>query len=452
MLFDIDAIGNRFAERPAAIFPSGTLSFAELAERVRARVRDLVAHGVTADDRVGVVCGRDADTIVSILSIYELGSALLPFGAELPAPAGERLVASFRAGWVVEEGQPVRVVSGASPAAAGAVVLALASSGSTGTPKLALISVPQLRARDGLYTPERRFGGEDRTLMTLPLPHASGMHFLVASVRLGAGLVFAPNSHPRTVVRACAEQGVTVLPGPPMVFDLLAQHQSEDRAALAGVSARSGAGGLSLETHRAFTDAFQIPLWQFYGASEAGTVCVNCSGASHGGRMALGPADEDVEVRVCDERGAELPDGEVGELVVRSPRVALGYAGASEGGSRIEDGCFFTGDLGERIDGLFYFSGRSKLLIDVAGHKVDVFEVEEVLRRHPSVEDAAVVAHASASRDVVKAIVVVREPVGVEALTDFCSRELAPYQVPRLVEFCSELPRNELGKLQRERL
>jgi long-chain acyl-CoA synthetase len=300
--------------------------------------------------------------------------------------------------------------------------------------------------------PDRAFGRDDRTLMTLPLSHASGMHFLIASVRAGAGLVFAPNAHPRTVVRACADHGVTVLPGPPTLFELLARQHSADWPFLARVCARSGAGGLSLATWRAFTDTFRIPLWQFYGASETGTVCVNRSGACDGERMALGAAEPGVDVRVCDERGAELPDGEVGELVVQSAGVALGYAGASGGGSRIQDGCFFSGDLGQRIDGLYYFCGRSKLLIDVAGYKVDVFEVEDVLRSHPSVTDAAVVAHASASRDVVKAVVVVHEPVEVEALTDFCTRALAPHQVPRLVEFRSELPRNEIGKLQRERL
>lgn len=453
MPLDLDAIGDRFAEQPAAIFPSETLSFADLVDRVRVRVRRLTAHGVTAGDRVGVVCGRDSETIVSILSVYELGCALLPLGSDAPPPARERLVAAFRARWVMEEGGPVEVVSGEPPAAAGPVVLALASSGSTGAPKLALVSAPQLRARRDLFSRRHGFRTDDRTLVLFPLHHAGGMHLLVASVSEGAGLVFAPSSHPRTVVRACAEHGITSLPGPPSLFEMLVRHSSDERHSLAGLRyARSTAAHLPLETHRAFTEAFEIPLWQSYGASEAGGICVNATGAAHDGRLALGAVVEGVEVRICDENGAELPDGAVGEMVVRSPAVALGYQAPSDGGSRIQDGCFFTGDLGERIDGLLYFRGRSKLLINVGGLKVDPLVVEEALRRHPYVEDAAVVAHASPSRDVVKAIVVAREPVGLQTLTDFCSRELAPHEVPRLVEFRATLPRDTIGKLQREQL
>ncbi len=416
-------------------------------------MQELVAQGVTRGDRLGVVCGRGADTIVSILAVYELGCALLPLAEDAPAGARERLVATFRAAWVVEAGKVVRVVSGDSPVAAGPVALALASSGSTGSPKLALVSREQLRARRDMYVSRHESSSADRTLVNFPLHHAGGMHLLLASVSEGAGLVFAPNSHPRTVVRTCADQGVTLLPGPVTLFELLVRHHSDDATSLEGLRfARSTAANLPLETHRAFTEAFRIPLWQSYGASETGGICNNRSGAAHGGRLALGEPLEGVEVRVCDERGAELPEGGVGEMVVRSPGVALGYAGSSDGGSRIQDGCFFTGDLGARIDGLFYFHGRSKLMINVGGLKVDPIEVEEVLRRHPLVEDAAVVSHASAIREVVKAIVVTREPVAPEVLMDFCSRELAPHQVPRLVEFRAALPRNAIGKLERARL
>lgn len=453
MPLDLDAIGERFAGSPAAIFPSETVSFADLVERVRVRVRRLTARGVTANDRVGVVCGRDADTIVSVLAALELGCALLPLGADAPAAARERLVATFRARWVVEEGEPVEAVSGQPPAAAGPVVLALASSGSTGAPKLALVSAPQLRARRDLYARRQGLRHGDRTLILFPLQHAGGMHLLVASINEGAGLVFAPSSHPRTVLRTCAEQGITSLPGPSSLFEMLVRYGSPERRSLAGLRfARSLAAYLPLEIHRAFTEAFGIPLWQSYGASETGGICVNATGAARDGRLALGAPVKDVEVRVCDEHGGELPDGRVGEMVVRSPGVALGYEGPSDAASRIQDGCFFTGDLGERIDGLLYFRGRSKLLINVGGYKVDPLVVEEVLRRHPLVEDAVVVAHASASRDVVKAIVVAREPVDFESLTDLCSRELDPHEIPRLVEFRASLPRDTIGKLQREKL
>jgi long-chain acyl-CoA synthetase len=276
---------------------------------------------------------------------------------------------------------------------------------------------------------------------------------LLASLSVGASLVFPASAHPRSLIRTCAAEGVTLLHGSATLFDLMVRSRRADWPELDGVRfARANAAGLSLETQRAFTEAFGIALWQSYGASESGGICVNRSGASHDGMLALGAAGPGVEVRICDEQGRELPDGEVGEIVADSPGVALGYEGDAGSGSRIHPGRFFTGDLGERRDGLFYFRGRSKLLINVAGRKVDPIEVERTLMRHASVADAAVVAEAAPSHEVVKAIVVARTPVEPEELMEFCGRELAPYKVPRRIEFRSALPRNAIGKLSRERL
>jgi len=455
---DLDLLEGRFATRAAAQFPDGALTYAGLVDRARVRVGELRARGLEPGQRTALICRQNADTIVSIVSLLELGSPFLPIGHVAPAPDRSRLAAAYRAAWLVEDGKPTP--TGRDDAREGRrgpdgepEALALASSGSTGRPKLALLSQSQLRSRMTQKCRSHDIQRNDRNLGVFPIEHTAGLQLLLASLNQGSGLVFPNSAHPRSVLRTCADEGVTLLHGSATLFDFIVRSRRADWPGLDAVRfARSTAVGLSLETHRAFTEAFGIPLWQTYGASEAGGICVNRDGASHDGVLALGAAGLGVDVRICDERGRELPDGEVGEIVASSPNVALGYENDPGTGSRIHQGHFFSGDLGERRNGFFYFRGRSKLLINMAGKKVDPFEVEQILLRHPSVEDVAVVAEAAPGHEAVKAIVVAREPVEPEALMDFCGRELAPHKVPRRIEFRSALPRNAIGKLSRERL
>jgi long-chain acyl-CoA synthetase len=159
---------------------------------------------------------------------------------------------------------------------------------------------------------------------------------------------------------------------------------------------------------------------------------------------------------ILDDCGAEVAEGVPGELVIESPAVGMGYD--SEGdearsGSRFEGRRFHTGDRVVRERGVFCFRGRLKVFIAAAGHKVDPAEVEQVLLSHPDIADAAVVGHpAGEGREEVKALVVIRRPIEPLALMDFCSRSLAAYKVPRIIEIRDSLPRNAMGKLQREAL
>jgi long-chain acyl-CoA synthetase len=457
VILDLDALVERFGARSAARFPAEDLSYAQLVDRARVRAGAFRARGVRRGQRAALICGQDSDTIVSLVALLELGSPFVPIGRAAPAPDRRRLAQAYGAAWQVEGGEPAPTGCDAREGRRGPdgepEALALASSGSTGRPKLALLSASQLRSRNAQKCRSHDIRRDDRSLGVFPIEHTAGVQLLLASLSRGASLVFPPSAHPRSVVRTCADQGVTLLHGSATLFDLLVRGRRADWPGLDGVRfARSTAAGLSLETHRAFTEAFGIPLWQTYGASETGGICVNPDGAFHDGKLALGSADPEVDVRICDERGRELPDGEVGEIVAASAGLALGYEGDPGTGSRIHEGRFFSGDLGERRDGLFYFRGRSKLLINVGGKKVDPLEVEQVLRRHPSVEDSAVVAEAAPGHQAVKAIVVARQPVDPGELMEFCGRALAPYKVPRRVEFRSALPRNAIGKLSREHL
>jgi malonyl-CoA/methylmalonyl-CoA synthetase len=148
----------------------------------------------------------------------------------------------------------------------------------------------------------------------------------------------------------------------------------------------------------------------------------------------------------------EPREGGVTEIAVRGPNVIAGYLNRSDP-SFAGDGWFRTGDLGTLDDGYLRISGRAKELIISGGYNVYPREVEEVLRAHPAVADAAVVGVPSAEwGEAVVAYVVGAEPVGEADLAAWCAERLAPYKRPRQWRWTEAIPRNALGKILRHEL
>jgi long-chain acyl-CoA synthetase len=430
-----------------------------LFDTVRERVGHFAQSGVTTGSRVALRCASNSQTLVSALALLELRCTTIPIGAETTATEFDSLARECRIEWLAEEGclKPTVGSGHALESTPGSEVplLGLLSSGSTGKPKLVLRSEGQMRVALEIYRESVNLTSADRIMGVIPLEHSYGYNnVLLASVASGACIVFASTRHPRAVTDMIEEERVTLFPGAPLFFDLMAKFSSGQERRLAQLRTCISVGtALSSRIHDLFTSTFQVPLWQSYGASEAGPVCLNRTGVRDGEVLALGEVCCGVTITVIDEHGTPVPEGKAGEIVIDSPAVGIGYEGHHDGASRIEPGRFFTGDLGCLRDGLLYFHGRRKLLIAAAGHKVDPAEVEAVLRRHPKITDAAVVAHTDRDGlELVKALIVTREPMERVEVMDFCGQSLAPFKVPRLVEFRDSLPRNELGKLLRNRL
>jgi long-chain acyl-CoA synthetase len=161
-----------------------------------------------------------------------------------------------------------------------------------------------------------------------------------------------------------------------------------------------------------------------------------------------------VELSIRDEDDREVDPGAVGTVAVRSPVAPSGYVDGSDV-QTFRDGWVFPGDAG-RVDaeGRLTLVGRTKVFIDVVGHKVDPVEVEEVLLQHPAVREVVVVGTRTATldTDVVKAAVVQEEPCSERELIHFCATRLASFKVPQVVEFREEIPRSALGKVLRKEL
>ena len=445
----LEAHGQRVAVKT----PHTALTFAELAERVQVRVRELHSAGLKEGHAVVHVVPHSIETVVNCLALLEMSVFQVPASPQLTNSEGQQIIERVKAYALLREKELLPVATDAQRHS-DAAVLGLLSSGSTGKPKLVLRTYEQILASTEIYRSAVSLTESDSVLAVLPLEHSYGFHYvLLATLRYGARLILSSVAHPRTVLSLVQNEGITLLPAAPVFFDLLARCGAPDCGPLPLRACVSVGTALSRRIYEAFTSVFDVPLWQSYGTSESGPVALNRTGTIHGEFLALGEVLPKVSVTIRDEEDHELPDGQVGEIVIESPAVSLGYDGAEVGTGTFNRSTFYTGDLGFIQDGILYFMGRKKMLIAAAGHKVDPLEVEQVLLRHPAVNDAAVVGEPD-ERGIEQIVAYVCTKGGVSHadVLSHCACHLAPHKVPRVIHFRATIPRNAMGKLQREKL
>ena len=195
-----------------------------------------------------------------------------------------------------------------------------------------------------------------------------------------------------------------------------------------------------------------------YGLSETSPVLTSNHADSQGFSGSIGMPLPDTDISLRNEKGKEVPQGEPGELCARGPQVMSGYWNEPEATSRAmtKDGFFRTGDIATMDEsGFFRIVDRIKDMIIVGGFNVYPNEIEDVVTLHPDVIEAACVGvRTEKNREIVKVFVVLKpgSTTTVEGIREHCQKNLAAYKVPKLVEFRSELPKSNVGKILRRAL
>lgn len=334
----------------------------------------------------------------------------------------------------------------------------LYTSGTTGVPKGAMLTHGNLysNARDiGAYL---QYTANDKVIATLPVFHVFALTVVVnAPLISGATIILVPKFSPKEVFHLVKEQQATVFAGVPTMFNFLYQLPNSDVADFATIRlAISGGASMPVSLLHNFENKFNVRISEGYGLSEASPV--TCFNPLVRERKAgsIGMSINNVENKVVNEYGEEVPVGEVGELIVRGPNVMKGYYKMPEDSAfALRDGWLYTGDLA-RMDeeGYFYIVDRKKDMIIVGGYNVYPREVEEVFYAHPEVIEAAVVGFPDPDfGEAVHAYVVVKdEAVTEEVLMAYCKEHLAKYRVPKEIEIIEELPKNTTGKILRRSL
>lgn len=490
-LFEL--VRSRFPAESAAPFietlAGHTYTYADLEEISGRYARLLGELGIQKGDRVAVQVEKSPEAIFLYLACLRVGAVYLPLNPDCTAPETEYFLNDARPTLFVC--RPENEDAGAETAQATGVpaVLTLGAdgggsltesshgldpdvgcaatepddlaallytSGTTGRAKGAMLSHANLGTNALALNHVWSFTPDDVLLHALPIFHTHGLFVAINCVLLsGAKMLFMPKFDAETVTRLLPE--ATVMMGVPTFYTrLLAYHGftrdvcSEMRLFI------SGSAPLLAETFHAFEARTGMTILERYGMSETG---MSTSNPLDGERIAgtVGFPLPGIEARIAGEDGKILPAGEIGVLEVRGPNVFSGYWRMPEM-TETEfrpDGFFITGDIA-RIDerGYVHIVGRAKDLIISGGVNVYPREVELCIDDLDGVVESAVIglAHPDFGEAVSAVVVPESENVSADAIIAACKGALAKYKVPKRVFFVAELPRNSMGKVQKNDL
>ncbi len=333
--------------------------------------------------------------------------------------------------------------------------------GTTGVPKAAMLTHRNLVANTMQVAAWIPHFDRGKVIMmgALPFFHVYGMTVaLLLGLYNGGKVVMVPNPRPIDIVmEAIHHERCNLFPGVPTMYIAIINHPRVHKYDLKSVEACiSGAAPLPVEVQQRFEAITGGRLVEGYGLTEASPV--THSNPIYGKRKmgSIGLPFPSTDAKIVDmNTGETLPPGKVGELCVKGPQVMKGYWNRPEETKLVldEEGWLHTGDIA-RMDeeGYFYIVDRKKDIIIASGYNIIPREVEEVLYMHPKVLEAVVAGVPDPYRgETVKAYIVLKpgEQATEEEIIAFCREHLAPYKVPKLVEFRSELPKSQVGKFLR---
>ncbi len=333
----------------------------------------------------------------------------------------------------------------------------LYTSGTTGRSKGAMLTQDNLLSNAEVLKDYWAFTRADVLLHALPIFHTHGL-FVASNVMLlcGGAMVFMPSFNPDTILKHMPR--ATSMMGVPTFYTRLLDHDGFTREAAAHMRLFiSGSAPMLSETHEQFESLTGQRILERYGMTETN---MNTSNPYEGARKAgtVGFALPGVDVKICDpESGATLPQGEIGVIEVRGPNVFKGYWKMPEKTREElrEDGFFITGDLGQiDADGYVQIVGRGKDLIISGGYNIYPKEIEMVVDDQPGVKESAVVGVPHPDFGESPVAVVVPDGAGpdIDQITSACANELARFKHPRKIIILDALPRNTMGKVQKNAL
>ncbi|GAB2936708.1 long-chain fatty acid--CoA ligase [Rhodococcus aerolatus] len=472
-------------DRPALRVGEATTSYAELLEQARAAAGFLVGKGVEPGDRVGMVLANVPAFPVVFYGALLAGATVVPMNPLLKGREVSYYLSDSGAKVVVAmEGMSEAAESAARDEGVESVVVAatgltedqlgdstpatdpverdgsdtaviLYTSGTTGQPKGAELTHDNLESNARLTVETLIEPTPDDVIMgCLPLFHVFGLTCgLNAAVVSGACLALLPRFDPKQALELVGSAGVTIFEGVPTMYS--AMIHVEDAASYDVSSLRvciSGGSAMPVEVLRSFEKTFDAMVLEGYGLSETSPVASFNHPDTERKVGSIGLPVRGCEIRVVNDDDEDVPDGEIGEIVIKGENIMKGYWGREEATAEsIKDGWFHTGDLAKKDeDGFLFIVDRKKQLIIRGGYNVYPREVEEALYEHPAVAEVAVVGidHDSLGEEVGAAVVLAPgKEATEEELRDFAKERVAGYKYPRHLWFVDELPKGPTNKI-----
>lgn len=478
-------------DKPAIMFQDKPITYRELDARASRVANGLVAMGLNVGDRVSIHVDNRPEFIEIYLGIMRAGGVLVPTNVMYTAEEMEHILtdSGARVVFVLSPfSQKIRDINtpdlemliDVGEKTAGDTTLAeftanqpdtnpnvrrdpstvaiiQYTSGTTGKPKGAMVSDNNILAclRNTQDLKSSIPGYEtDCTLLTLPLFHAYALDLVISRSFLSAQtIVLIPRFDAEEIYKKIEQYKCTIFYGaPPMYFAFVNTPGLEKYDVTCLRGAYSGAAPLPVVIMEKFKEMTGVEISEGYGLSEtAPTLSSNMAGAVNK-PGSVGPAIEEVELRIVDDEDNDVEPGQVGEVIARGPNIFLGYWNRPEETAvAMKGGWFHTGDLGRfDEDGYLYIVDRKKDMIVVSGYNVYPIELENVILRHPKIIDCAVIGVADGYQgESVKACVVLApgEELTKDEFEAYCREHMAAFKVPKHLSIRKELPKNPTGKV-----
>jgi fatty-acyl-CoA synthase len=469
----------------AIVDERGSLSFERLHHRSNALAHSFAAMGIGYGDGVGIMCRNHRGFVEATLAAAKLGASALYLNTMF---AGPQLVEVTRregpkalvydaefadllegvddsvarvVGWV-DEGEQAEETTLEQLIAAGTDAdlspppdkprFVILTSGTTGTPKGAQRSSPDGLMSLAALIDKIPYRSRETMVIAAPLFHSWGFFHFVMSLPTASTMVLRRRFDPEQTLRAVRESRAEVLAAVPVmiqrILDLPEETLSSHRLPSLRITSLSGSalpGELALE----WMDRFGDSVYNLYGSTEVAYATVATPADLRAAPGTAGRPPRGTTVRILDEDGRDVPQGEVGRIFVGNEMSFEGYTGG--GGKEAIDGLLSSGDVGH-IDaaGRLFIDGRDDEMIVSGGENVFPREVEDLLADHEAVVEVAVIGVDDGEfGQRLKAFVVAKPGSEVSAgdLKAHVKANLASYKTPREVEFLEELPRNATGKV-----
>jgi long-chain acyl-CoA synthetase len=470
-------------QRPAVRLDDVVVPYGVLDEASARAAGFLAARGVQAGDRVGLILPNVPYFPIVLDGILRLGAVAVPMNPLLKdrevafhlSDSGSRHVFAWhqfrdaaRGGAEAAGAECVLVAPGEFEQLLGAAepvrevverddedtAVIIYTPGTTGTPKGAQLTHHSLLDSADVAFDLVDSGPDSVTLGALPLFHVFGLNSgLNAMMRAGGSITLLPRFDPGKALEIIERDRVDIFLGVPTMYAAILQHPERHAYDTSTLSlCVSGGAAMPVEVLRGFEEAFGCKVLEGYGLSETCAMATFNRPDRERKPGSIGLPVAGVQIRLVDEDDNDVPRGEVGELVIRSPHVMKSYFGREDAtADAMRGGWFHTGDMATVDDeGYHYIVDRKKDMIIRGGYNVYPREIEEVLYEHPAIGEAAVIGvpHESLGEEV--AAVVTVKPgaeVSPEDVAAFVKERVAAYKYPRRVFVVDELPIGPTGKI-----
>jgi acyl-CoA synthetase (AMP-forming)/AMP-acid ligase II len=470
----------------AVIDERGALSFERLHRRSNALARSFAAMGIGHEDGVGIMCRNHRGFVEATLAAAKLGASVLYLNTMFAGPQLAEVTRREKPKALVYDAEFAGLLEGVDDSVARVVGWAeegeeagaqqsleqliaagtesdlspppdkprfvILTSGTTGTPKGAQRSSPDGLLGIAALIDKIPFRSRQTMMIAAPLFHSWGFFHFVMSLPTASTMVLRRRFDPEGTLQAVQESRAEVLAAVPVMIQRILALPEETLARydlsslrITSLSGSALPGELALE----WMDRFGDSVYNLYGSTEVAYATVATPRDLRAAPGTAGRPPRGTTVRIIDEHGSDVPQGEPGRIFVGNEMSFEGYTGG--GGKEVIDGLLCSGDVGHiDSDGRLFIDGRDDEMIVSGGENVFPREVEDLLADHEAVVEAAVIGVEDAEfGQRLKAFVVVKNGValGEDELKAHVKANLASYKTPREVEFLDELPRNATGKI-----